>query len=116
MINCQVNHSSNSKACPKWLVERDIQSIKVKQNVSFPEARQSVEARNNAVKGQSYATVAKSGVQISTKMLKMLGTLDPGTKHDWKSYIAPLVQVYNATRNDATGYAPHYLMFGWHPR
>jgi transposase InsO family protein len=49
-------------------------------------------------------------------LLKMLGTLENHQKSDWKSYISPLVQAYNATKNDATGYAPHYLMFGWHPR
>jgi hypothetical protein len=49
-------------------------------------------------------------------LLKMLGTLQNHQKSDWKSYIAPLVQAYNATKSDATGYAPHFLMFGWHPR
>ncbi|XP_033731471.1 uncharacterized protein LOC117321108 [Pecten maximus] len=46
----------------------------------------------------------------------MLGTLEEDQKADWKLYVAPLVQAYNATRNDSTGYAPVYLMFGWHPR
>lgn len=49
-------------------------------------------------------------------LLKMLGTLENHHKSDWKAYIAPLVQAYNATKNDSTGYAPHFLMFGWHPR
>ena len=46
----------------------------------------------------------------------MLGTLPNDQKADWKSHIAPLVQAYNATRSDATGFSPHYLMFGSHPR
>jgi hypothetical protein len=46
----------------------------------------------------------------------MLSTLNEDQKSDWKSHVAPLVQVYNATKNDSTGYTPHYLMFGWHPR
>lgn len=49
-------------------------------------------------------------------LLKMLGTLENYQKSDWKAYLGPLVQAYNATKNDATGYAPHFLMFGWHPR
>lgn len=27
-----------------------------------------------------------------------------------------MVHAYNATKSDATGYTPHYLMFGWHPK
>ena len=51
-----------------------------------------------------------------TLLFKMLDTFENHHKIGWKSYIAPLVQAYNATKNDATGYAPHYLTFGWHPR
>jgi len=35
---------------------------------------------------------------------------------DWPSFVGPLVQAYNATRHDSTGFSPHYLMFGWHPQ
>jgi hypothetical protein len=46
----------------------------------------------------------------------MLGTLDEEKKPDWKSYVAPLMHSYNATRHESTGYSPQFLMFGWHPR
>jgi len=46
----------------------------------------------------------------------MLGTLDDCKKDDWKSYVSPMVHAYNATIHGSTGYSPHYLMFGWHPR
>ena len=46
----------------------------------------------------------------------MLGTLDEEKKPDWKLYIAPLLHSYKATRHESTGYSPHFLMLGWHPR
>ncbi|MEW8542496.1 MAG: hypothetical protein AB2693_03095, partial [Candidatus Thiodiazotropha sp.] len=49
-------------------------------------------------------------------LLRMLGTLEPALKSDWKSYVLPLVHAYNATRHDTTGFSPFYLMFGRHPR
>ena len=37
-------------------------------------------------------------------------------KEDWKSYVAPLVHSYNATKHPTTGFSPFFLMFGRHPR
>lgn len=54
--------------------------------------------------------------RFNQTLLKMLGTLDAEQKQDWKTNVLSLVQAYNATRHDTTGYSPHYLMFGWHPR
>lgn len=45
----------------------------------------------------------------------MLGTLEKHQKLDSKSFVPPLVQAYNATRSEATGFSPQFLMFGWHP-
>ena len=49
-------------------------------------------------------------------LLNMLGTLEDHKKEDWKSYVAPLVHSYNATKHTSTGYSPYFLMFGRHPR
>ena len=46
----------------------------------------------------------------------MLGTLTPKQKKDWKSHVPTLVHAYNCTRNAATGFSPHYLLFGREPR
>lgn len=45
----------------------------------------------------------------------MLSTLSVDQKSDWKSHVAPLLHIYNATKSDATGYTPDYLMFGIDP-
>ena len=54
--------------------------------------------------------------RFNRTLLSMLGTLEEEQKEDWKSYVAPLVHAYNATRHESTGFAPHYLMFGRFPR
>lgn len=57
-----------------------------------------------------------SAERFNQTLIKMLSTLSEEQKSDWKSHVAPLVHAYNATKSDATGYTPHYLMFGWHPK
>ena len=54
--------------------------------------------------------------RFNRTLLIMLGTLKDHQKQDWKSYVAPLVHSYNATRHDSTGYSPFFLVFGRHPR
>ena len=54
--------------------------------------------------------------RFNQTLLNMLGTLDNHQKEDWKSFVAPLVHAYNATKHDSTGYSPYFLMFGRHPR
>lgn len=54
--------------------------------------------------------------RFNQTLLNMLGTLEDDQKSDWKSYVPSLVHAYNSTRHETTGYPPHYLMFGRHPR
>ncbi len=54
--------------------------------------------------------------RFNQTLINMLGTLETHQKADWKSYVAPLVNAYNSTRNDTTGYSPHYLNVWVHPR
>lgn len=54
--------------------------------------------------------------RFNETLLNMLGTLEDGRKRDWKSHVPALVHAYNSTRHDTTGFTPHFLMFGRHPR
>ena len=98
---------------------------------SFPERLHSDQGRNfesgvirelckiaGVVKSRTtpYHPMGNPVERFNQTLLKMLGTLEVDQKADWKSYIGPIVQAYNATKSQATGYSPHYLMYGWHPR
>ena len=64
-INCGGEHISTSKACDFWRKEKEIVTIKYKENVSFPEARKIVEARH--VLPNSYSSVIKSNKKVQVK-------------------------------------------------
>ena len=54
--NCKQEHSSYSKNCKKWKIEKEIQTVRNKQNISYPEARKIVESRTPTV-GTSYVAI-----------------------------------------------------------
>ena len=49
-------------------------------------------------------------------LLEMLGTLEPRQKSDWRSYVAPLMHIYNCTKQETTQFSPYFLLFGREPR
>jgi len=61
-INCQGNHPSYAKSCPKWKTEKEIQTVKVNQNISYQEARKAVELRTPKT-GLSYAAASVSVIK-----------------------------------------------------
>ncbi|XP_055925539.1 uncharacterized protein LOC129957299 [Argiope bruennichi] len=73
-VNCKGEHTSFSRDCPAWKLEKEIVTVKVKEQVSFPEARRIVRARTPAY-GTSYASAVKGqlktvGIQYDTKDFK----------------------------------------------
>ncbi|XP_055924689.1 uncharacterized protein LOC129956772 [Argiope bruennichi] len=58
-VNCSGSHAAFSKSCPKWILEKEIISIKIKNNITFPEARKIVNDRTPKV-GVSYSSALKS--------------------------------------------------------
>nr|XP_042904647.1 uncharacterized protein LOC122270624 [Parasteatoda tepidariorum] len=66
-INCKGDHAAYARSCPKWSLEKEIQTIKVLQNLSFSEARRIVMARTPRP-GVSYSAAAKTSYcSVSTQ-------------------------------------------------
>ncbi|XP_071043078.1 uncharacterized protein [Parasteatoda tepidariorum] len=66
-INCKGDHPAYSRSCPKWSQEKEIQTVKVMQNLTFNEARRIVTARTPR-SGVSYAAAAKTSLRtVSTQ-------------------------------------------------
>ena len=60
--NCNGPHASSAKDCPGWQKEKEIQHVRVEKHISFPEAKQLVEAKMPAVitGGKTYVTAAST--------------------------------------------------------
>jgi hypothetical protein len=54
-VNCKGDHPSFSRSCPNWIIEKEIQTVKIGKNISYPEARKLVHSRTPKP-GVSYAT------------------------------------------------------------
>ena len=59
--NCNLDHMSSSKECPVYLKEKQIQKIKVENNISYFDARRQVTVSNDSqpASKMSYAGAAK---------------------------------------------------------
>ena len=54
--------------------------------------------------------------RMNRTLINMLKTLGEKEKSDWAKHLGKLAFAYNVTVNSATGFSPHYLLFGMEPR
>ena len=75
-VNCQGNHASNDKECPKWKEEKEIQRIKAKRGISYTEAKKQMDIFNSV--RTTYAQAA-----AATKPVVKTATVETQTEMTW---------------------------------
>ena len=61
-VNCQGNHTSNDKSCPKWKEEKEIQRIKTERGISYTEAKRQIDIFNSVKTTYAQAAAATKPV------------------------------------------------------
>ena len=54
--------------------------------------------------------------KFNSTLINMTGTLPMMAKQHWQCFVSTLVHAYNFMKSVATGFSPHYLMFGRQPQ
>ena len=75
-VNCQGNHASNDKECPKWKEEKEIQRIKSERGISYTEAKKQMDLFNSVK--TTYAQAA-----AATKPVVKTVTVETQTEMTW---------------------------------
>ena len=75
-VNCQGNHASNNKECPKWKEEKEIQRIKAERGILYTEAKKQMDIFNSVK--TTYAQTA-----AATKPVVKTVTVETETEMTW---------------------------------
>ena len=82
-VNCQGNHASNDKTCPKWKEEKEIQRIKAERGILYTDAKKQMDIFNSVKTTYAQAAAATKpvvktvNVETQTEMTWPEGTKQP---------------------------------------
>ena len=69
-VNCEGNHPSYATSCPKYKIEKEVQTVRVTQNMSYQDARRIVETRTPK-SGFSYAAASAIKQSVNPVMISI---------------------------------------------
>lgn len=87
-FNCGDSHPSFSRSCPVWQKEKEIQKVKIENNISFPEARERVQS-TFTIPSQSYASAVKGPVKQSKTIETQTVITWPYNAPNYKTIVVP---------------------------
>lgn len=88
-VNCKGDHPTYSRSCPQWKYEKEVVTLKIKENISFPEARK----RLSYLRNVSYAQALRQGATQRLNPPKALQS----SKDCSDTHVAPLSQTASAS-------------------
>ena len=98
-VNCERDHRAVSKDCPIWKQEKDIVTLKNKENISFADARKRVQPISDPSKN-SYASVMQTPPQSARPLQPWTRNIRPPTDFQ--------------TKAQSLKYILNYEMLAWH--
>ncbi|GBM15748.1 hypothetical protein AVEN_262915-1 [Araneus ventricosus] len=76
--NCEGNHVSYSCSCLSWQFEKEVISVKIKQQISYPEAKKVVKTQT-PTGGTSYSAAIKQSVLAKVRQIYPADTMNDST-------------------------------------
>ena len=101
-VNCEGDHRAISKDCPIWKQEKDIVTLKYKENISFADARKRVQPISDPSKNY-YATVTQTPPQSARPQQPWARNIRPPTEFQTEVQFLKYILNYCLTRLDAIG-------------
>ena len=101
-VNREGDHRAISKDCPIWKQEKDIVTLKYKENISFADARQRVQPISDPSQN-SYASVMQTPPQSARPLQPWARNIRPPTDFQTEVQFLKYIFNYSLTRLDAFG-------------
>lgn len=82
-INCDGSHPANSRTCPKWIEEKEIQKIKATGNMTYTKAKDMYHSQNNRLRTFAAAVKRTSSTSTPTLTPKTCQSISTQTDFVW---------------------------------